>query len=390
MHLHVRYELKDLEEIVQSLSKYTESVGLEPSMLLADLKSETDRIKQTLIPEVLSFSDERHLERYIHYHQYALIHIIDKVYVEINSLTHRIDEKITQEVFIELETLLLFLEQRFPRYFDPDAKVPDYLIKSAQQKAQTVLVNITTVLANKEADQRLSDILLHVVRKIAQPKPNQSISFRELNYSDEMQREMLRLLDNQTSPSVINEGLRNIMYYLNYNSNRVLTYHAHYFDSLLSKTPSRVEKMERLSLELKIVNQSHVKSFIKYNQHNPPLKDLLNNHIKEEIEYFEKINLLNEASPVHSTDTMPNGFKLKLTASVQQLAYLFRVLIETKIISNGNVSQVLQFLVKFVITKKSEAVSFGSLRTKFYSVESSTKDSVRTMLQAIIQHIDKN
>jgi hypothetical protein len=391
MHPIVRYELKDLEEIVFSLFKTMESVGFEPPRLMANFKTESDRIKQIFVHEVLSFSDERHLERYIHYHQYALIHIMDKTFsVENNRLTNHIDEKIIQEVFNELESLLRFLEQHFPKYFNPDAKVPDYLIKSAQEKAQTGILNITTVLAHKEADPRLSDILLHVVRKIAQPQPGQSISFREMNYSDEMQRELFRLIDSQISLPEINEGLRNVMYYLNYNSNRVLTYHAHYLDSLLSATSSRVEKIERLSLELKIVNQSRVKSSIKYSQHNPPLKDLLNNHIKEEIDYYEKINQLNESVPAHSTDTIPNGFKLKLTASVQQLAYLFRVLIETKIISNDNVSQVLQFLVKFVITKKSETVSFGSLRTKFYSVESSTKDSVRNMLQAIIHHIDKN
>ncbi len=391
MHPIVRYELKELEELILSLSLDNEWAESDSPSQLINIKNEVDRIRQRLTQEVLSFTDERHLERYIQYHQYALIHLMDKILsLKSDPTTNRIDEKTTDEVSMELENLLLFIEQRFQRYFDPDAKVPDRMIRSAQLKTKADIVNLEVALSLKEADQRLSEILIHAIRKIDEPDPQHLISFRVMNFSLEMHKELHRLIDSQISASDINDELRTIMYYLNYNTNRVLSYHAQYINSLLETTATRAEKIERLSLVLKNINQSLVNPTIKYNQHFPSLKDLLNNHIKEEIEYLEKVNQLNSTAAEHPSDPLLGGFKLKLTASVQQLAYLFRVLLETRLISNSNVSQVLQFLVKFVITKKSETVSFGSLRTKFYSVESSTKDSVRNMLQAIIHHIDKN
>ncbi|HEY0654035.1 MAG TPA: hypothetical protein VGD65_12940, partial [Chryseosolibacter sp.] len=72
-----------------------------------------------------------------------------------------------------------------------------------------------------------------------------------------------------------------------------------------------------------------------------------------------------------------------------QLAYLAKVLMGSKVILNDNVTQVLQFLARHSTTKRSEAISYGSIRGKFYDTETSTKESLRQVLQKMIQHIDK-
>ena len=179
------------------------------------------------------------------------------------------------------------------------------------------------------------------------------------------------------------------MYYLNYNSVKVLTYHAHYISSLLDQSETRAEKIETLSFVLKKINQSQVKPGIRYNQNGSPLKDQLNIYITEEIDYQERLQQLSNSSSDRSPDSFLPGFKLKFDASVSQLAYLLRIFMETKFIINNNLTQVLHFLVKYVTTKRSEAISYGSFRSKFYSVESGTKESVRNMLVSMIQYIDR-
>ncbi|MCP2937828.1 hypothetical protein NK983_34555, partial [Salmonella enterica subsp. enterica serovar Typhimurium] len=63
--------------------------------------------------------------------------------------------------------------------------------------------------------------------------------------------------------------------------------------------------------------------------------------------------------------------------------------VETKIIINNNLTQVLQFFARYVETQQSDSVSFGSLRSKFYTLETGTRDSVRNMLLSMLQYIDR-
>jgi hypothetical protein len=215
------------------------------------------------------------------------------------------------------------------------------------------------------------------------------LTYRKVLYTKEIQKELFRLIDRLQSITDINEELRQIIYYLNYNATPVLTYHAHYITALLEESQTRAEKLEKLSFMLKTVNQAQVKPGIRYHPHAPSLREQLSHYITEEIDYQEKLNQLSGNTQSPPPDSI-QGFQLKFDASVSQLAYLVRIFLETKLIVNNNLSQVFHFLVRFIITRRTETISYASFRTKFYTVEDSTKISVRHLLQNMIQHIDKN
>ena len=64
--------------------------------------------------------------------------------------------------------------------------------------------------------------------------------------------------------------------------------------------------------------------------------------------------------------------------SISQFAYFIRTFIEAGVIQNKNISELIRFLVRFVKTKRSENIAYESFRMKYYNVESSTKNSVKT------------
>ncbi|MDZ7646005.1 MAG: hypothetical protein U5K54_01845 [Cytophagales bacterium] len=390
MHPGVRYELQELEKLIssgdQTIHDEKQHIALRDAV-----KKEIERIKQTFVHEVFTFEDERHLERYIQYHQQALIRLMDKAALFISS-ENPVDQRRKKfyEVFYPgLEELLLFIERHFTKYFDQDAKAPEGYIDMARKDARTNIRKLQKAFSAKEADQRVIDLLLHILKKIVESKPDQGITYRKVLYAKEVQKELFRLMERETKIQDWDDELRQIMYYLNYNSVKVLTYHAHYISSLLDQSETRAEKIEKLSFVLKKINQSQVKPGIRYNQNGTTLKDQLNIYITEEIDYQERLQQLSNSSPDRSPDSFLPGFKLKFEASVSQLAYLLKIFIETKVILNNNLSQVLHFLVKYVITKRSETISYGSFRSKFYTVETGTKESVRSMLISMIQYIDR-
>lgn len=390
MHPGVKYELHVLEQL---LSAQDQSIRDEKQQdaLKEAIRKEVERIKQTFVHEVFTFEDERHLERYIQYHQQALIRLMDKSALFMTG-DHANDQKRKRfhEVFyVGLEELLLFVERHFTRYFDQDAKAPESYIDIARQDCREGINKIQKFFTSREVDPRLVNLLLHVLKKIIASRAEQGTTYRKVMYAKEVLKEFYRLIETEKEIQDWDEELRLVMYYLNYNAVKVLTYHAHYISSLLDQAETRAEKIEKLSFMLKKINQAQVKPGIRYNLNGSPLKEQLNVYITEEIDYQERLQQLSSGSSDRSPDSLLPGFKLKFEASVSQLAYLLRVFMETKIIANNNLSQVLHFLVRFIMTKRSEAISYASFRSKFYSVESGTRESVRSMLMTMIQHIDR-
>lgn len=76
--------------------------------------------------------------------------------------------------------------------------------------------------------------------------------------------------------------------------------------------------------------------------------------------------------------------------SVSQFALFTKAFVESGVIQNKNVSELIRFLSKFVKTKRSGTISPESLRIKYYDVESSTKDAVKNLLHTAIGYINSN
>jgi hypothetical protein len=389
MHANINYELHELERILASENPGVGTEGPEVQVLHT-VATEVERIKRTLVYEVFHFEDERHLERYIQYHQQALIRLIDKTNFLMSGNISTNQHKLYGILYNAFDELLTYVERHFTKYFDQDVKAPDGYLAAARKDAQANIERLQKSFMDANADERLVELLFRVVNRIIKTDPEMTITYRNAIYAKEMQKELFRVIERHATETDIDEELRQVMYYLNYNSVKVLTYHAHHINALLDTLETRGEKIEKLSFILKNINQAQVKPGIAYNLRAASLKSQLGNYISEELDYHERLQQLSNRSSGSPGDGFLEGFKLKFEASVSQLAYLIRVLVGTKIILNNNLTQVIQFLVRFVITKKSEALSYASFRTKFYNVETGTKQSVRNMLLSMIHFIDKD
>lgn len=376
----IKYELQEFERIMAAAEKPDTK---PPPHFKEQLQTEVERIKRTFIHEVFHFDDERHLERYIQFHQQTLIGLLDKLAHQ-SQITKGSRKEYLTLIYTHLDLILQFIERHFVRYFDQDAKAPEVYLTIARTELAKDIDSLTTALRNAQADDQLLTVMMQVIQNMLD-KGYRDVTFRQVMYAKEMHKE-LSLLATKESLRDINEELRQIMYYLNVNSVKAVTYHAHYISTLLDTATTRHEKIEQLSLVMKTISQAQVKPGIRYNLKAANLKDQLFEFINVEMDYQERLQRLNSPSP--GSGGPISGFKLKFDASVAQLAYLIRIFLETKIIANTNLTHIIHFLAQFVVTKKSEALSFTSFRTKFYNVEDSTKQSVRTLLTTLIHHID--
>jgi hypothetical protein len=371
MNPSVRYELEDLEKLLSSKS-------LGETFIDEQFSAEVDRIKRSMINEVFSFEDERHLERYIQYHQQAIIRMLDQEFSQSSNLQTR-----------DLEELLTFIERHFTKYFDQDAKAPDAYLHAIRKSTLTNTKRIFKALTEFKSDHRLIEIVLQSLNKINDRSAKLAITYRKIMYAKDVQKELLQLIESTPSENSVNNELLKLIYYLNYNSTKSLVYHAHLVNQIVTTTDTNSEKLEKLSLLIKQINQAQVKPGIAYNPRAASIKDQVNNYIAEEVEYLERVSVLN-SDVVDEKQGKTGTYKVKLELSVAQLSYLIKIFVSTTIIQNTSVNELLRFFAKIVVTKKAEGVSYDSLRAKYYNVESTTRLAVREMLSSLIAFIDKD
>lgn len=391
MYPNVKYELQELEHLISSGWNKIDHENDEQDNTVQDtLVREVERIKQTFIHEVFNFVDERHLERYIQYHQQALVRLMDKVIQSENDPYLSIEKNISHHYYKGLEELLSYVERHFTKYFDQDAKAPESYIAIAKKSASINFKKLQKGLIKKSADGRIVELMLSVLRKIMDNSPNHNTTYRRVIYAKEIQKELFQIIENSESNQNINEELRLLIYYLNYNSIRCFAYHTYYINSILDGVETRAEKIEKLSYILKTINQAQVKPGIGYNLHAPSISSQLNSYILEETDHLERLQQLSNIPTSRSLETLFRSFKIQFEMSVAQIAYLVKIFTETRIIITTNTTGLLRFLSKFLVSKRTESFTYDSFRTKFYNVESSTKQSVKVILLKMVEHIDKN
>ncbi|HEX5170948.1 MAG TPA: hypothetical protein VFW11_17355 [Cyclobacteriaceae bacterium] len=335
------------------------------------VRAEVDRIRRLLMIEV--FPAEA-IEQVTQYYQQALVWLMDSLF------SHE------DECYCQLEDLFLFIERHFRSHADGRVKVPEVYLARVKKEITGNVRRIQARLVALHADQRLIHLLLDAHKIIHRPS-HRVVSIRDLRYVQALQRALLDLVECPTPEAGVDEALRSLIYLVNYNAARVVSYHAEYYCSLLAGAETSAEKIERLSYALKKISQAHVRAGLCYNPLAPSLKDQLCGYLLDEIHHLERVQLLFVASG--SRPGVVSTFKLKLETSVSQLAYLLRIFMETKVVRNDNVAELLRFLSKFVMTKRTENISVESFRIKFYNVESGTRDSVRSLLMDMVRYIDK-
>jgi hypothetical protein len=389
LYSNIRYEFQSFEDILNSIDnewQWPETANDHQSFS-TEVNREVLRIKSTFVSEVFSFQNERHLERYIQYHQQTLIRLMDETLRKTNNAQYLILARL-QTLYKGLEELLFFIEQHFSKYFDQDSKAPTFYVSILRDDMQIFLKEISRRLFDLNVEQQLADALLYAISRLCDEEDEQVTSYRSIIFVKQVHKELLNLLSSLQADSDVNDEIRNLMYYLNYNSNKTFSYHANHINKLLNAADTRHDMIESMSLILKRVNQAQVRPGIGYDIHAPTLKEQLTYYIIEEIEHLNRIHNLGQTNTVSSPGSI-TSFKLQTEMSVAQIAYLIKILVETHIITNHNIAELLRFLSKFFVSKKTATISYDSLRSKYYNAEQGTRQSVKGMLLKLAYSIDQ-
>jgi len=88
-------------------------------------------------------------------------------------------------------------------------------------------------------------------------------------------------------------------------------------------------------------------------------------------------------------DNTASNSKIETNLSVSQLAYLFRLLYETGYLKVRNQTDLLKFISNNFVTGNTTEISTRSLRSKYYNIDSTTRDSIKELLEKMLRLLDQ-
>lgn len=376
------YELETIEsKITENIFlAASESIIVDRQGFLKDLDMECAKIKRAFRYQVVSFENENLVRRYFHFHQESLIDLINTTQGPTRPFE---DGDLVESVVVRLSGLLAYLEDHFPEYFDPDLKMPVVTSKILTEEFNSFAEDLSLQLKDSNVDIGLIELIKN---EINHELVVGRISFRMFYY--------LKFLKAGFSNLTLEAGnetfdLIRLLMRWNFNTDNFFNYMVRYIQWSVQKTTAVNEKLEELAFYLKFANQETSLNGIAFNHLDAPVNIQIADWISQEVQYLKHKQQLLPMS-LGAEDAVPTDFKLNFDLSVSILAYLFRAFIETGVIQNKNTSELIRFLTKYVKTKRSESISYESLRIKYYSIENGTKDAVKKTLQSILNWINKN
>jgi hypothetical protein len=398
------YQLETLERLISidfSPGKINAQLPKEKFRQVAEVFSlETERVKKALIHEVFTLDDDKRIELYIQHHQRLLIQLTDQLVryfpedekqnlLSLTTENSRIN--LYRGFYVRLEELLSFIEKHFSRYFDLNIKIPDSYQYIA---AHTFGIRIPKLKESLEQNNLSAALIAHLTEPFKEfiEQKEGGVSFKRLIFLKELYKEMENLIQSGLKGEELQKLVCATMLYINFNSLKFFNHCARKIKELYQAKETLNEQLEKLSHFLKIINQQQEKPGFSYKQNYKSLKEQLSEWVTEEIAFLEKKQQLSLPfkSDKTATDFADKHFKIQLDSSVPRVAYFIKILIETRLIKNQNVLDVIRFFSNYISTGRATHVSAESFRTKFYNTEDSAKQAVEDNIIMLLNHIRKS
>lgn len=391
----MEYEFENIESLIRSaIEPATKSNRLFEERF-AQVRNavavERDRIKKSFIHKVWVLQCSQQRTHYVQYHQYRLIDLIDELFriSKPEEKNPRRNSRVSSEAYFlydQLEDILNLMQHDLGEYFNLDTKIPESFKARALKSIRNKYADLQGLISDKE--NTLFNLCTGHIKQLLEKETR--ITYRKIGYMEMLIESIGKLLRRNQATCFPEQEIQALFFSLNFNSIEYFRYYIDLIQRKLAEMGSGSEKLEQLAFYLKTINQITAMPDMAFDSGYKSLRTQLTEWILEETQFLERRRDLASSSQVAEKDFAKKNFKLEFDMSVSQFAFFIKAFIETGVIQNKNISELIRFLARFVKTKRSENISYESFRIKYYNTESSTKDVVKSTLHTAIGFINSN
>lgn len=353
-------------------------------------KNENINIKKRIKDQIFKYKSKEQIEQFVHKTQSSIENLIDHIIREIKpDSVHELYELSNQYkkadylkiTYRSLEKLLLFLVSEYPTLTTENSQVPIRTLiqnkKELEQESQEIKNKLSALCSN----EKLLAIALEPIEKIAEITVDKKVNYYQLKYCKQY---IAACFDHFTvKQDSADSEIIDLLVELDLNSFKLFEVKIDTIIFELDQIDTTNDKIKLLFQIRKQINQKQTKILKPFLQDYPSIKTQVIGWIEEEIEFLQSSIHLRSVSQSVPSEVMPKA-KIQTELSVAQLCYLFNLLHQSGVIKQSNQRDIFRFIAENFKTKTTEQISVDSIKSRYYNVESSTKNAVREKLIALL------
>jgi hypothetical protein len=386
------YQLAKLEELI-SVTFRPETIlisDLTPNQITKYLEltlREAEYIKNGVRQNIINATHQSSVEIYVRQHQLALTELANKIsgystHPGIAILPDLV--KFYHQLYDSIEELLLFIERYFAGYLDTNLPISANRFNYFKSDIADRLKEINLVIDANRLSNELFELIIQPLQEILS-NTVKTISYHRVAYLKELAATVLAYLSSRNMKDKVVD-LFEILFTISFNS-------PEFFHNYIAMTAAELRPITNISAKMELLYRyikkirlyPSKKGFILYPE-LPTIKDQVIGWLEEEIKFLQISHDLGKSLSSPKEIIQGEG-KIHCSLSVAQLACFIRLLVEIKLITNANQTEMLRFFSEHFRTDKRESIAFESLRTKYYNIETSSAEAVKEWLFKLMNHI---
>lgn len=287
-----------------------------------------------------------------------------------------------------LDELLSFLENRYAAYLNLDEKAPvSYLLVSRKEMGLKLKKIMQRELMKDEGDQEIFKLAADELKSALSLQNRSRTTFRQVLY----QRKVLKELDDPACRDFSSDFLSSLdskLIGLNFNSRNYFNLLIKRLEAKLELAESITQKLNLLRYYLKELRKMEVSKGMFLNGDVQPINTVIENWLRSEIEYYEKMMESSATTIVNATgNEEANENKLECDLSADQIGIILRAADEARVVKSRSMSLVFQRIVPHLSTAYKKQLSYQSVRSKSYNAEENDKNIAILTLEKMIRKI---
>lgn len=353
--------------------------------------------RQVMLDNLHETSSTKAAQKYAQDHQRALLNYAHQILAKLEDIGAQVYPfsgeyilpDVFRHIFLDIEELLHFVEQKFASYLDKETYFPyrDLLITSAQLTEQLKAFKASLKISAVSEDLR--SVLDEAFQKLEKQK-SEPISYLQMRYAKQLLDALEALVQ---EGELTNFKLASTLYQHNLNSPVFISFLMRCLDERVAEKTSVHDKLEVLYHYRKLSRQLSPRKQPAYLNQMPAVDEPIQQYIEEDIWRFQQRM---QPEPGKSTslaleeddeNASAEDTKIPTSLSVKQWAYLIRLFFDVKIFPEGKKAAVYRLFNQAISTAYKKDLSEGSLYNRQYEIDLRTREVVQDKLQAMINLI---
>jgi hypothetical protein len=296
---------------------------------------------------------------------------------------------IVESVLAEMDMLYKTLMDNYPASFNRDLPVPLSLRNKHLNAWGQQTKIIVHELKNQDRDEALVSLLEAYFDTSATSSASSLWSSREIDYYALLAGQLYRLV--QSSPLAdFEDRLFRELIYLNFNSLPLINHYLKQIQLNYDQVENYQGELVRLIIDLRNLKSLPVHPSVVFQPGGISLKEILCGAIAEEITCVEHLQRIQEKKTYKD---WPSGiispFYFHVTLTLEQLTFLFRIMIEAGVVIVKKKLELFDFIAKHIGTTNKESLALRSIKNKFGSPSAQTIQKVKHMLLMLVNLINE-